>query len=220
MVPGHRRVHRLVVLVSGRGSNLEALIEARRERGWSAGIVAVIGNRPEAPGLAIARREGIPVEVLDHRSFASREAFDGELAARIDAHRPDWVILAGFMRVLTDGFVAHFRDRLINIHPSLLPAFPGLATHRAALASGVCVHGATVHLVNETVDGGRILAQAVVPVKGDDDEARLAARVLAAEHRLLPHVVGWLVDEQLTIREGRLDWRGGRAPLQTLGCLP
>lgn len=180
----------------------------------------MISNRAEAAGLTVARREGLPVEVLDHRSFADREAFDRELAARIDAHRPDFVVLAGFMRVLTTDFVTHFRDRLLNIHPSLLPAFPGLATHRAALAAGVGVHGATVHLVNETVDGGRILAQAVVPVLGDDNETTLAARVLEAEHRLLPCVVGWLVEGRLRIENGRPVWRDGLTPIRVLGCLP
>lgn len=198
----------IVVVISGRGSNLEALIEAAARERWStdpgAAISAVVSNREDAPGLQAARRAGLATAVVDHRQFATRDAFDRALAAAIDAVNPELVVLAGFMRVLTPWFVQRYAGRLINIHPSLLPLFPGLQTHRQALGAGVRVHGATVHFVTEQVDGGGIIAQAVVPVLPGDDEAALAARVLAQEHRLLPRAVRLLLQRRVQWRDGRV----------------
>ncbi len=198
---------RIVCLISGRGSNLEAILRAAEEERWAtevpARVVAVISNRAEAAGLAVASAHRVPATVIDHRRFASREEFDGALAAAIEAHTPDVVVLAGFMRVLSGGFVARFAGRLINIHPSLLPAFPGLATHRQALAAGVRVHGATVHFVSSEVDGGAIIAQAALAVVPGDSEEALAARVLQREHVLLPRCVRWLCEGRVALREGR-----------------
>jgi phosphoribosylglycinamide formyltransferase-1 len=184
---------RVVVLISGRGSNLLALHQrlsmlAKSEEGV-AEIVAVISNKPEAAGLRWAQAQGLQARCLDHRDFESREAYDKALARVVSDHQPDLVVLAGFMRVLTKVFVQRFAGRLINIHPSLLPAFPGLQTHQRALEAGVCLHGATVHFVNEQLDGGPIIAQAFVPVLQCDEAQSLADRVLHAEHRLLPQVV-------------------------------
>ena len=176
---------RIVILISGRGSNMEALLEA----GLPARVAAVISNSPQAKGLAAAQKRGIETAVVDHRAFPDRAAFDGALAAEIDRHRPDLVVLAGFMRILTEPFIERYRGRLINIHPSLLPEFPGLDTHRRALAAGAKTHGCTVHFVTPVVDGGPIIAQAAVAVEHDDTEERLAARVLAEEHRVYPRVV-------------------------------
>jgi phosphoribosylglycinamide formyltransferase-1 len=198
----------IVCLISGRGSNLQSLLAIARKEDWAravpARVVAVIANRPDAAGLAIARDAGVPTVVVDHRDYASREAFDTALAQAIDRFAPDLVVLAGFMRVLTDEFVARYRGRLINVHPSLLPAFPGLATHRQALAAGVRVHGATVHFVSREVDGGPIVGQAVVPVRPGDTEAELAARVLEQEHVLLPRCVRAVVEGRVTLVEGRV----------------
>ena len=202
----------IVVLISGRGSNLEALLHAAREEHWATALgtsfVAVISNRPDAAGLAIAARHGVPSAVVDHRLYASRESFDEALAAEIDAYRPAFVVLAGFMRVLGPAFVQHYAGRLINIHPSLLPAFPGLRTHEQALAAGVRIHGATVHFVTEQVDSGGIIAQAAVPVGPDDDAATLAARVLAQEHRLLPQALRLVIDGRVRFEAGRVVVRG------------
>jgi phosphoribosylglycinamide formyltransferase 1 len=176
---------RIVILISGRGSNMEALLEA----GLPARVAAVISNNPHAKGLDTAQKRGIETAVVDHRAFADRAAFDGALAAEIDRHRPDLVVLAGFMRILTEPFIERYRGRLINIHPSLLPEFPGLDTHRRALAAGAKTHGCTVHFVTPVVDGGPIIAQAAVAVEPGDTEQRLAARVLAEEHRVYPRVV-------------------------------
>jgi phosphoribosylglycinamide formyltransferase-1 len=198
----------IVILISGRGSNLDAILAAARREAWmdrhDARVAAVISNRPQAGGLAVAQAQGIPTEVVDHTSFAGRESFDAALAARIDAHSPRWVLLAGFMRVLTTAFVQRYEGRLVNIHPSLLPSFPGLATHRQALAAGVRVHGATVHFVSAAVDAGAILGQAVVPVAPDDDEASLAARVLEQEHRLYPRVLEALLAGAARFESGRV----------------
>jgi phosphoribosylglycinamide formyltransferase-1 len=177
---------RVAVLISGRGSNLQALIDAARAPDYPAEIVRVISNRPDAPGLARAGRAGIPVRVVDHTRFKVRPAFEAALDAALREDRVDLVCHAGFMRILTPGFVDAWRDRSLNIHPSLLPAFPGLDTHARALAAGVRFHGCTVHVVRAEVDAGPIVAQAVVPVLPGDDEATLAARVLAAEHRVYP----------------------------------
>ena len=198
---------RIVCLISGRGSNLEAILRTAEAERWAtevpARVVAVISNRQDAAGLAVAAAHGVPATVIDHRRFASREEFDAALAEAIEAHSPDVVVLAGFMRVLSSGFVARFAGRLVNIHPSLLPAFPGLATHRQALAAGVRLHGATVHFVSSEVDGGAIIAQAAVPVRPGDTEEELAARVLQREHVLLPRCVRWLAEGKVALREGR-----------------
>lgn len=182
-----------VVLVSGRGSNLKALVEART----GLEIRRVISNRPGAGALEYASGAGLATEVVDHKAFATREAFDERLAALIAASGAELVLLAGFMRIFTAGFIERFTRRILNIHPSLLPAFPGLHTHRQALAAGVKVHGCTVHVVTPTLDGGPIVAQAAVPVLPGDDEASLAARVLVQEHRLYPQVARWFAEDRI-----------------------
>lgn len=191
----------IVILISGRGSNMEAIIRAQIP---GAEVSAVIANRPDAAGLAFAVDHGIVTQVVDHKAHPSREAFDAALAGAIDAHRPDLVVLAGFMRVLTDAFVEHYAGRLLNIHPSLLPSFPGLHTHRKALEAGVRVHGATVHFVTPTLDCGPVVIQAAVPVLPGDDEAALAARVLEQEHRIYPQAVRWFVEGRLSLVNGRV----------------
>ncbi len=202
---------RIVCLISGRGSNLAAILRAAEEERWRervpAAVVAVISNRAQAAGLAIAAAHGVPAQVIEHTRFDGRDGFEAALMAAIDAQAADLVVLAGFMRVLTRGFVARYAGRLINIHPSLLPAFPGLATHRQALAAGVRVHGATVHFVSEKVDGGAIIAQAAVPVLPGDSEEALAARVLAREHVLLPRCVRWCCEERIALVDGRVQVR-------------
>ena len=208
-----RLMKNIVCLISGRGSNLEALLATSRAEGWAqtldARIAAVISNRPQAAGLIKAEAAGVPTQVLEHGNFPSRDAFDAALMRAIDSHQPALVVLAGFMRVLTHRFVAHYAGRLINIHPSLLPAFPGLATHRQALSSGVRVHGATVHFVSHEVDGGAIIGQAVVPVRADDTEETLADRVLAQEHVLLPRCVRLLLQGAVSLRDGRVQVQVG-----------
>ncbi len=183
----------IVILISGGGSNMAAIVRAALRDDWQrlygASVAAVVSNRPDAGGLAIARAHGIATAVVDHKAFPSREAFDAALAQAIDAHAPALVVLAGFMRILTPGFVARYQGRLLNIHPSLLPAFPGLHTHQRALDAGCRVHGATVHQVTAELDFGPILAQAVVPVLPGDDAAALAARVLTQEHLLYPRAI-------------------------------
>lgn len=195
---------KIVILISGRGSNMLAIARACTEERWPARVVGVIGNRPGAEGLARAAELGLPVRVLDHREHPDRETFDTVLAGEIDALAPDLVVLAGFMRILTDGFVRRYSGRMLNIHPSLLPAFPGLATHRRALAAGVRVHGSTVHFVGAELDDGPILAQAAVEVRDDDTEQTLEARVLEAEHRLYPMAVRWFVEDRLEVRGRRV----------------
>lgn len=202
----------VVILISGRGSNMEALLQAQ----LPARIAAVISNVPDAKGLAIAQSFGIPTEIVDHRQYPSREAFDAELTQRVAAYAPDLVVLAGFMRILTAAFTAPLAGRLINIHPSLLPAFAGLHTHRRALSEGAKVHGCTVHFVTAELDGGPIIAQAVVPVLDDDTEAALAARVLKLEHRLLPQVVRWHLDGNLRMEGLRVRTHVHPAPEQCL----
>ncbi|WP_341675262.1 phosphoribosylglycinamide formyltransferase [Niveibacterium sp. SC-1] len=191
----------IVILISGRGSNMEAIVRAAIP---GARIAAVIANRPDASGLAFASAHGIEAVCLDHKAFADRAAFDEALRQRIDAYAPDVVVLAGFMRVLGEGFVRHYEGRLINIHPSLLPAFPGLHTHRRALESGATVHGATVHFVTAELDSGPVLVQAVVPVLPDDDEAALATRVLQEEHRIYPQALRWIVEGRTRIAGQRV----------------
>ncbi|MEO1767150.1 phosphoribosylglycinamide formyltransferase [Thiobacter aerophilum] len=199
----------LVVLISGRGSNLRAILDA----GLPARIAAVISNNPGAAGFAFARERNIVTRVVDHRGHARREDFDGALQATIDEYAPDLVVLAGFMRVLTPAFVTHYQGRLINIHPSLLPLFPGLDTHRRALAAGVRIHGCTVHFVTPTVDHGPIIAQAAVPVREDDTPEVLAARVLEQEHRLYPQVIRWFLEGRIHLTpEGRVEVHGVDAP--------
>ncbi len=183
----------LVILISGRGSNMEALLDAR----LPARVAAVISNNPQARGLDAAKARSVATAVVDHRSFPDRAAFDAALAAEIDRHRPDLVVLAGFMRILTEPFIERYRGRLINIHPSLLPAFTGLHTHQRALAAGVRIHGCTVHFVAPPVDSGPIIVQAAVPVLPGDTEEQLAARVLAEEHRIYPQAVRWFCEGRL-----------------------
>lgn len=189
----------IVILISGRGSNMEAIVKACALEQWPARIAAVISNKSSASGLDFARERGIDTAVVDHKAFDSREAFDAELAGVIDGYHPDVVVLAGFMRILTEGFVRHFAGRLVNIHPSLLPAFPGLHTHLRALEAGCKVAGATVHLVTPELDHGPIILQAAVPVHADDTEAVLADRVLAQEHVIYPRAVRWLVEGRLQV---------------------
>jgi phosphoribosylglycinamide formyltransferase-1 len=193
----------VAILISGQGSNMASLVDACRTERWPARVVGVVASRPQAPGLALARERGVPAQAVDHAGFADRAAFDAALAARLEALEADLVVLAGFMRILTDGFVRRFAGRLVNVHPSLLPAFPGLDTHARALAAGVRLHGATVHLVTPELDHGPILAQAAVPVRDGDDAATLAARVLRLEHRLYPRAVRWLVEGRVTVADGR-----------------
>ena len=200
----------LVILISGRGSNMVAIADACAAEGWDARIAAVISNRPDAAGLDHARAQGIPTAVVNHRDFDGREAFDAALAQVIDAFAPDLVVLAGFMRILTPGFVQHYAGRMLNIHPSLLPAFPGLHTHRRAIEAGCKVAGTTVHVVTPELDHGPIVAQAVVAVRPDDTEDTLASRVLAMEHRLYPRAVRWWVDGLLDhTADGRIVLRTG-----------
>jgi len=197
----------IVVLISGRGSNMLALIEAGLP------VSAIISNRADAEGLALAAARGIATRVVEHRRHARREDFDAALGAEIDRFAPRLVALAGFMRVLTPGFVARYRDRLLNIHPSLLPAFPGLDTHRRALAAGVKVHGCTVHYVTAELDHGPIVVQAVVPVRAGDDEASLAARVLRQEHVIYPRAARWFLEGRLALDNGTVQVRGDDAQL-------
>jgi phosphoribosylglycinamide formyltransferase-1 len=201
---------RLVVLASGRGSNLEALFDACAGSTLPAAIVAVLSDKPTAPALARATARGVAAEALAPEAFADRAAYDAALAARIDAHRPDYVALAGFMRILGADFVRHFLGRLVNIHPSLLPRHRGLHTHRRALEAGDREHGASVHFVTEELDGGPVFMRARVPVRPGDDEAALAKRVLAAEHRLYPAALGLLAAGRLEFRAGRV-YKEGRA---------
>lgn len=190
---------RIVILISGRGSNMEAIHRACEAEGWPARIVAVISNRPQAAGLAWAAARGIAAVGLDHRAHADRAAFDAALAEEIDRHQPDLVVLAGFMRILTPAFVARHAGRMLNIHPSLLPSFPGLHTHERALQAGCKVAGATVHFVTPELDHGPIVAQAVVPVRADDTPETLAARVLRGEHVIYPRAVRWFVEGRLSV---------------------
>ncbi|MGD9833227.1 MAG: phosphoribosylglycinamide formyltransferase [Piscinibacter sp.] len=189
----------IVVLISGRGSNMEAIVQACATEGWNARIAAVVSNQTDAAGLDFARARGIATAVVDHRAHPSREAFDAALREAIDAFAPDLLVLAGFMRILTPGFVAHYAGRMVNVHPSLLPAFTGLQTHRRAIEAGCKAAGATVHFVTAELDHGPIIAQAVVPVLPGDTEETLAARVLAREHVLYPRAVRWLVDGLLRV---------------------
>lgn len=205
----------IVILISGRGSNMVALLDA----GLPARVAAVISNDPQAAGLATAAGRGVATSVVDHRSFTDRPGFDAALAAAIDRHRPDLVVLAGFMRILTGAFIERYRGRMMNIHPSLLPAFPGLHTHRRALEAGVRIHGCTVHFTAPAVDSGPIIVQAAVPLLPDDTEERLAARVLAEEHRIYPQAVRWFLEGRLHVSHaGTVTLDAARAPQGALIC--
>ena len=194
---------------------MEAIVRACADESWGAQIAAVISNRPGAAGLAFADRHGVPTAVVDHKTFgpgdAGREAFDAELQRVIDGFAPDLVVLAGFMRILTPGFTAHYANRMLNIHPSLLPAFTGLHTHARALAMGCKFVGATVHFVTAELDHGAIVAQAVVPVLAGDDEDSVSARVLKLEHQMYPRAVRWFVAEQLAVENGVVRQLGGES---------
>ena len=194
----------IVILISGRGSNMEALIAARDAGNLPVNIAAVISNRPDALGLETAAKAGIATHYIDHKAFAGREAFDAALAECIDGFSPDLVVLAGFMRILSEGFVRHYEGRLMNIHPSLLPSFPGLHTHQRALEEGVRIHGCTVHFVTPTLDHGPVIIQAAVPVLDCDDEAALSARVLRQEHQVYPQAVRWFAEGKLSLDNGRV----------------
>lgn len=189
----------IVILISGTGSNMAAIVRAAQRQDWArrldARVAAVVSNRPDAKGLQTAREAGIAAAAVDHKAFADREAFDAALQAEIDRHDPTLVVLAGFMRILTPAFVAHYAGRLLNIHPSLLPAFPGLHTHQRAIDMGCRVAGATVHQVTAELDHGQILAQAVVPVLPGDTADTLAARVLTQEHLIYPRAVAELLQK-------------------------
>lgn len=192
----------IVILISGRGSNMEAIVQACAREAWPARVAAVISNRADAEGLQFAAARGIPTAVLDHKSYPDRAAFDAALAARIDGFAPDLVVLAGFMRILTDGFVERYAGRMLNIHPSLLPCFPGLRTHEQALDAGVKVHGATVHFVTATLDHGPIVIQAALEVRDSDSPLSLAERLLDSEHRIYPQAVRWFVEGRLHVQHG------------------
>ena len=192
----NRQKARLVILISGRGSNMRSIVEAAQQGELNVEIAAVLSNRPGAPGLDFASQAGIDTEVIDHKSYDSRESFDQAMADSIDGYQPDFVILAGFMRILTEGFVSHYARRLINIHPSLLPKFKGLHTHQRAIDAGEREHGASVHFVTAELDDGPVILQAKVPVFSDDDADTLAARVLEQEHQLYPAAIKKLVSQQ------------------------
>jgi len=199
---------RFVILISGRGSNLQAIADACHVRELPAQVVGVIANRASASGLEWAASRGIPTRVVSHQGHADRASFDAALAQEIDALAPDYVLLAGFMRILTDGFVKHYAGRLINIHPSLLPLFPGLATHQQALDAGVQVHGCTVHVVTPELDHGPIIAQGIVPVQAGDTPDSLSARVLQVEHQVYPAVAQWLAEGRVQIDGDRVSVTG------------
>ncbi len=205
----------IVILISGRGSNMEAQFAAIDRGELPVRVAAVISNRPDAKGLETAAARGVPTAVVDHRQSAGREAFDAALAECIDGHAPDLVVLAGFMRILTEGFVRHYEGRLLNIHPSLLPSFPGLHTHQKAIDEGVRIHGCTVHFVTPALDHGPVVIQAAVPVLDGDDEATLAARVLRQEHIVYPRAIRWFAEGRLRLVDGRvlLDAPQGEAAL-------
>ncbi len=190
---------KLVILISGRGSNMEAIVRACSREDWPAQVAAVIANRPDAAGLAFAASHGIATAVVDHRQFPDRESFDAALAHEIDTFAPDLVALAGFMRVLTPGFVDRYAGRMLNVHPSLLPSFAGLKTHQQALDAGVRLHGASVHFVTSQLDHGPIVIQSAVPVLAGDDAAALAERVLATEHIIYPRAARWFVEGRVAL---------------------
>ena len=203
----------IVILLSGQGSNMDAIVRACATEAWNARIAGVVSNRADAPGLALARGHGIATAVVEHTAFARRDAFDAALGKVVHAWAPDLLVMAGFMRILTPSFVRRFEGRMVNVHPSLLPAFSGLHTHRRAIEAGCKLTGATVHFVTPEVDHGPIIAQAVVPVLADDTEATLAARVLAREHLLYPRAVRWCVEGLLRTEGGVVTHIGGESQL-------
>ena len=192
----------IVILISGRGSNMEAVVRALDAEGWPARIAAVISNKPEAGGLAFAQARGIPTAVVPSKSFATRAEFDAKVQETIDVFEPDLVVLAGFMRILTAPFVEHYAGRMLNIHPSLLPLFPGLHTHQQALDAGCVEHGATVHFVTAELDHGPAVLQARIPVLPGDTEATLATRLLVEEHKIYPRAVRLFVEDRLVVENG------------------
>jgi phosphoribosylglycinamide formyltransferase 1 len=204
---------RIVILISGRGSNLEAIVNASKAQRWGATVAAVISNRADAEGLSLAKRRGITSAVIEHRSFDGRDSFDAALAEEVERHAPDVLVLAGFMRILGSAFVRRFEGRMLNVHPSLLPAFTGLHTHRRAIEAGCKLAGATVHFVTPELDHGPIVAQAVVPVLPGDTPEVLAARVLEREHVLYPLAIGWLVRGELSVAAGVVRHTRGESQL-------
>ena len=199
-----RAMKNIVILISGRGSNMEAVVRAAQAEQWPARIAAVISNRADAQGLVFAAEQGIATAVVANKDYASREAFDAALQEVIDGFAPDLVVLAGFMRILTAPFVEHYAGRMLNIHPSLLPLFPGMATHRQALEAGVSEHGATVHFVTAELDHGPAVASSVVPVLPGDTEDSVSARVLVQEHLLYPRAIRLFIDDKLSIEHGQV----------------
>jgi phosphoribosylglycinamide formyltransferase-1 len=206
----------IVILISGRGSNMEAIVQRCAAEAWPARVAAVISNRADAAGLAFAAAHGIATTVVAHTSFATREAFDDALAQAIDAFAPHLVVLAGFMRILGERFVQHYEGRLLNIHPSLLPMFPGLHTHQRAIDAGCKMAGATVHFVTAALDHGPIVVQSVVPLLAGDDADALSARVLATEHQIYPRAVRWFVEGRLRIEGSVVRHSGGESQLLAL----
>ena len=206
-----RRMKNIVILISGRGSNMEAIVRACEQEAWPARIVAVVSNRPDAAGLEFAASHGIATAVVDHRAFDGRAAFDAELQGVIDGFEPHLLVLAGFMRIFTPGFVGHYAGRMLNVHPSLLPAFTGLNTHARTLAQGCKFFGATVHFVTAELDHGAIVAQAVTAVQAGDDLASVTDRVLALEHVMYPRAVRWFVEDQLRLEGGLVQQLGGES---------
>jgi len=210
----------VVILISGRGSNLQTILSEIRTGNLPIEIHAVISNNPAAEGLRHARAAGVPTEIIDHRDYAERLQFDAALMRAIDRHAPRLLILAGFMRILGEAFIRHYSGRLLNIHPSLLPAFKGINTHARALAAGVAQHGASVHFVTNDLDGGPVIVQASVPVRAGDTADTLAARVLHEEHRILPLAIRWFVEGRLSIRNDQTLLDGEIRPEQGLVVTP
>ena len=210
----------VVILISGRGSNLQAILDETRAGHLPIEIRAVISNNPEAEGLHRARAAGVATEIVNHRDYTDRAQFDAALMQTIDRHAPRLVILAGFMRILGTAFIRHYAGRLLNIHPSLLPAFKGLNTHARALAAGTAQHGASVHFVTNDLDGGPVIIQAAVPVQAGDTADTLGVRVLHEEHRILPLAIRWFVDERLSLRNGHVLLDGETRPEQGLVAAP
>ena len=203
----------IVILISGRGSNMEAIVKRCADEGWPARVAAVISNRADAAGLQFAASRGIATAVVDHKAFATREAFDDALASAVDGFAPDLLVLAGFMRILGERFVRRYEGRFLNIHPSLLPAFPGLHTHQRAIDAGCKLAGATVHFVTPQLDHGPIVMQSVVPVLAGDDADALASRVLATEHQIYPRAVRWFIEGRLGVEHGVVTHAGGESQL-------
>ena len=197
---------KIVILISGRGSNMQAIVQASQVEKWSASIAAVISNKANAAGLEYAAKAGVPTAVVESRGLA-RDEFDAMLQKTIDQYQPDLVVLAGFMRILTPAFVQHYENRIINIHPSLLPSFVGLHTHQQALDAGVKYHGATVHFVTAELDHGPIIDQAIIQIEAQDTEDSLADKLLIEEHKMYPRVVRWFIEDRLNIEGNRVHLR-------------